>query len=199
MLFSWPVSLPGEAGASLEHQAAVTGFNALELRWIKAQRNAGWHAAPCEPKEIDMSPIGWTDALHLAFDPMDRVHREFIDLLAAAERADDAEFPSAWGAVVDHTAARFADEDRWMRETRFAGAAAHQLQHRVVLNLLRDGLAMARKGELEAMREMALELDAWFAKHAQAMDAALALHMRRQPEPRRSTCAPGKTAGGPTE
>jgi len=171
----------------------------LELRWIKALRDTGWHAAPCEPKEIDMSPIGWTDALHLAYEPIDSANREFMALLAAAERADDARFPSAWGAVVDHTAAHFADEDRWMRETGFAGAAAHQLQHRVVLNLLRDGLAMARKGELEAVREMALELNAWFAKHTQAMDAALALHMRRQPEPRRRTSAPGKTADGPTE
>lgn len=92
-----------------------------------------------------MSPMGWTDTLHLAYKPMDRVHREFIDLLAAAERADDAELASAWGAVVDHTAAHFADEDRWMRETHFSGAADHQLQHRVVLNLLRDGLANMRR------------------------------------------------------
>jgi hemerythrin-like metal-binding protein len=143
----------------------------------------GWHAAPCEPKEIEMSPTGWTDALHLAHEPMDRVHREFINLLAAAEGADDTDLVSAWGAVVDHTAVHFANEDRWMRETHFADAADHQLQHRVVLNLLRNGLAMARDGQLDAVREMALELDAWFAKHTQAMDAALALHMRRQPEP----------------
>ena len=67
-----------------------------------------------------------------------------------------------------------------------------------ILNLLRDGLAMARNGELDAVREMALELAAWFAKHTQTMDAELALHMRRQPEPRRRTRAPGKTVGGPT-
>lgn len=146
-----------------------------------------------------MSPIGWTDALHLAYEPMDRVHREFIDLLAAAERADDTELASAWGAVVDHTALQFADEGRWMCETHFAGAADHQLQHRMVLNLLRDGVAMARKGELEAVREMALELDAWFAKHTLAMDAALALHMRHQPELHPGTHALGKTVRSPTE
>ena len=145
-----------------------------------------------------MSPIEWTDALHLACEPMDRAHREFMALLAMAECADNAELVGAWGAVVDHTAAHFADEDRWMRETRFAGAVDHQLQHRVVLNLLRDGLAMARNGQFAAVREMALELDAWFAKHTQAMDAALALHMRRQPEPRRRTSVAGKTASGPT-
>jgi hemerythrin-like metal-binding protein len=131
-----------------------------------------------------MSPVvEWTDALHLAFEPMDRVHREFIVLLAAVERAHDDELATAWSTVVDHTAAHFAMEDGWMRKTRFAGAPDHQLQHRVVLNLMRGGLAMARDGQFEAVREMALELAAWFAKHTQAMDAALALHMRRQPEP----------------
>jgi hemerythrin-like metal-binding protein len=127
---------------------------------------------------------------------MDRVHREFIDLLAAAERANNAELASAWGALVDHTAVHFADEDRWMRETHCADAANHQLQHRLVLNLLRDGLAMARDGQSAAVREMALELAGWFAKHTQTMDAALALHLRSQRRPRRSTSAPGKPKGG---
>lgn len=145
-----------------------------------------------------MSPVEWTEALQLDHEPMDCVHREFIVLLAAAERASDAELVNAWGAVVDHTAVHFAMEDRWMRETGFAGAADHQLQHRVVLNLLRDGLAMARHGQYPAVREMTLELAAWFAKHTQAMDAALALHMRRQPEPRLHTSARCKTLRDPS-
>ena len=143
-----------------------------------------------------MNAVEWTDAPHLAFDPMDRLHRGFMVLLAAAERADDAELVGAWSAVVDHTAGHFAEEDRWMRETRFAGAADHQLQHRVVLNVVREGLAMARNGQRDAVRQTALELDAWFAKHTQAMDAALALHMRRQPKPRRRSSAPSKMVGG---
>ena len=144
-----------------------------------------------------MPPVEWTEALQLDHEPMDRVHREFIGLLAAAERASDAELASAWSAVIDHTAAHFAMEDGWMRESRYAGAADHQLQHRVVLNLMRDGLGMARAGQHPAVREMVLELAAWFAKHTQAMDAALALHMRRQPEPRRHTSARRKTLRDP--
>ena len=56
----------------------------------------------------------------------------------------------------------------------------HILQHRVVLNVLREGLVMARAGDLQPVREMAGELAAWFAKHTQSLDAALALHMRRE-------------------
>jgi hemerythrin len=68
-----------------------------------------------------------------------------------------------------------------MQRTGFSSAPNHILQHRVVLNLLREGLALARTGQLAAVREMAFELATWFAKHTQAHDAALALHMRRHP------------------
>lgn len=143
-----------------------------------------------------MPPVEWTEALQLDHEPMDRVHREFIALLATAERASDAELASAWAALIDHTATHFAMEDGWMRETRFAAAADHQLQHRVVLNLMRDGLAMAREGHCPTVREMALELATWFAKHTQTMDAALALHLRRPP--RRHTSPRRKPLRGPT-
>jgi len=138
---------------------------------------------PLEAKEIEMSPIGWTDALHLAHEPVDRVHRMFVNLLAAAEGANDTDLVSAWGVAIHHTAVHAASENRWMRETHFADATDHQLQHRVVLDLLRDGLAMAHDGQLDAVRELACGLDAWFFQHTQAMDAALALCMRHQPEP----------------
>jgi hemerythrin len=41
-----------------------------------------------------------------------------------------------------------------------------------------DLLALARAGNMAAVREMAGELAVWFAKHTQTLDAALALHMR---------------------
>lgn len=128
------------------------------------------------------TPIEWTNALLLDFEPMDKIHREFVDLLARAQIADDASFPSCWEALIEHTRKHFSLEDQWMRQSRFANAANHTLQHRVVLNVLREGLAMARTGQLDAVREMASELAGWFAKHTQSLDAALALHMRRVPE-----------------
>ncbi|TNF52562.1 MAG: hemerythrin [Burkholderiales bacterium] len=128
-----------------------------------------------------MNTVQWTEALWLGFDPMDKIHREFVDLLAAAQNADDTRLPLAWQAVVAHTEDHFGREDEWMRRTHFTSAENHILQHRVVLNLMRDGVGMARAGELDRVREMADELATWFAKHTQSLDAALALHMRRQP------------------
>lgn len=127
-----------------------------------------------------MNTVEWSDALLLDFEPMDKVHREFVDLLAMAQNAPDNALPQAWSAVLDHTVHHFGREDEWMRKTRFASADNHMLQHRVVLNVLREGLAMARAGDLAPVREMAGELAAWFAKHTQLLDAALALHMRRE-------------------
>lgn len=129
-----------------------------------------------------MNTVEWSDALSLDFEPMDKVHREFVDLLALAQSAPDSALPQAWSAVVDHTAQHFGREDEWMRKTRFSSADNHILQHRVVLNVLREGLVMARTGDIERVREMAGELAAWFAKHTQSLDAALALHLRREPE-----------------
>src|SRR5690606_38844106 len=106
-----------------------------------------------------------------------------VALLAQAQSATDDALPPAWAAVLAHMETQFAEEDLWMRTTRFASASNHLLQHHVVLNLLREGAVMARGGQLTPVREMASELAAWFITHTQSMVAALALHMRRQDAP----------------
>lgn len=137
-----------------------------------------------------MNKVEWSDALQLDYPPMDDVHHAFVDLLALAQMAPDDALPQAWSAVIDHTVMHFGQEDEWMRRTRFAAAENHTMQHKVVLNVLREGLALARAGDLKAVRDMAGELSVWFAKHTQSLDAALALHMRgaqNDPPARRST------------
>lgn len=142
-----------------------------------------------------MIPIRWTDDLALGFEPLDQMHRDFIGVLARAQTADDATLPEAWNRVVAQACAQFDVEDARMRDTGFAAANAHITQHRVVLNVLREGIAHARQGRLDAVREMADELASWFCKHTQTHDAALALHLRRHstpdmsppPEPLRQT------------
>jgi hemerythrin-like metal-binding protein len=123
----------------------------------------------------------WTGALVLDFEPMDNDHRLFVALLARAQTANDGALATCWQAVIEHTQRHFAREDRWMRKSHFANATNHGLQHRVVLKVMREGLAMAQAGDIEALRAMTLELASWFLKHTQSLDAALALHMRRFP------------------
>ena len=126
-----------------------------------------------------MPVLEWSDALSLDLPLMDDTHREFVDLLAAVDAAaDDAQFP-AWRALVDHTQRHFDQEDRWMLETRFASGNCHSVQHKVVLEVMREGLKRAEAGDHEILRMMSGELALWFPQHAQSMDAGLALHLRR--------------------
>jgi hemerythrin-like metal-binding protein len=131
--------------------------------------------------------IRWTDDLELHYEPLDRAHRDLVDVLAAAQTADDAALAQAWALVVDQARAVFDLEDHWMRCTAFTATPHHVLQHRMVLNLLHEGLVHARHGRHAAVREMAAELARWFPKHVQTLDAALAQYLRRRgapPQPR---------------
>lgn len=127
-----------------------------------------------------MAALQWSEALALDLPPMDDTHREFVDLLAAVEAADNATLVATWQALVEHTEQHFGQEDAWMASTGFAAGNCHAMQHKVVLQVMRDGAARAvDKGELHVVRAMAAELALWFPQHAQSMDAALALHLRR--------------------
>jgi hemerythrin-like metal-binding protein len=126
-----------------------------------------------------MAQLEWSDALDLNLPLMDETHREFVDLLAAVDRAQDAQLLSAWITLVDHTEHHFGQEDAWMASTRFAASNCHSMQHKVVLQVMREGVLRAQQGDLTVLRTMAGELAIWFPQHAQSMDAALALHLRR--------------------
>jgi hemerythrin-like metal-binding protein len=126
-----------------------------------------------------MAHLEWSDALSLDLPLMDDTHREFVDLLAIAQRSPDGDLPGAWQKLIDHTDEHFGQEDRWMLATRFAAANCHSMQHKVVLHVMREGAVQAAAGDLASVRAMASELALWFPAHAQSMDAALALQLRR--------------------
>ena len=125
-----------------------------------------------------MPQLLWSEALELGLPFMDDTHQEFVDLLARCEAAEDAVLPAVWQELVDHTAEHFGREDDWMRSTGFASGNCHAVQHKVVLQVLREGAARAGQGDLAPVRQMIKELAIWFPQHAQSMDAALALHLR---------------------
>ena len=125
-----------------------------------------------------MPALPWSEGLALGLSFMDDTHKEFVDLLARAEAADDALLPTVWDELVAHTADHFAREDEWMLATGFTRGNCHSTQHKVVLQVLREGLQAALEGRLAPARQMVQELAEWFPQHAQTMDAALALHLR---------------------
>lgn len=128
-----------------------------------------------------MPTLEWSNALALELPSMDDTHREFVALLARVEESPDRLLPQCWQDLIDHTEAHFGQEDRWMAATRFASSNCHTVQHKVVLDTLREAGRLVASGEHgpALLRKLTKELGAWFPQHAQSMDAALALHLRR--------------------
>ena len=120
----------------------------------------------------------WSDDYQLNNPAMDTTHREFVDLLNDVLQADDSHLLPQWEALVDHTQDHFDREDRWMLATGFTADNCHASQHKIILQIMREGTQRGRAGELHVPRQMARELTVWFPQHAQAMDAALALHLQ---------------------
>lgn len=125
-----------------------------------------------------MATLQWSETLALDLPEMDKTHHEFVDLLAQVVNATDQHLLPLWSDLVAHTDEHFTREDRWMKDTGFSSTNCHTTQHQVVLQVMREGAKRGHAGELAVVRQMADELGIWFPQHAQAMDAALALHLR---------------------
>jgi hemerythrin-like metal-binding protein len=169
----------GRTGAASKHIKALEN---AAYRLDASQTSPAAAHLPCRPSPYQepatMAALEWSDALALDLPQMDTTHEEFVALLGAVDAADDDALLDAWHALVEHTDVHFGQEDRWMRETRFASGNCHSVQHQVVLQVMREGEKRARAGELALLRMMAAELALWFPQHAQSMDAGLALHLR---------------------
>lgn len=125
-----------------------------------------------------MATLQWSDTLALGMPAMDDTHQEFVDLLAQVVHATDDTLLPLWRLLLAHTDAHFAREDGWMKDTGFSSANCHTSQHQIVLQVMMEGDRRGNAGELAVVRQMADELGSWFPMHSQAMDAALALHLR---------------------
>jgi hemerythrin-like metal-binding protein len=133
---------------------------------------------PLENYAMHNTPLSWSEALSLDMPLMDTTHQEFVELLAGVVESPDSSLLSRWADLIQHTDAHFGQEDRWMVDTGFAAENCHSVQHKVVLDVMREGGKRGLTGELNVVRQMAYELGLWFPQHAQAMDASLALHLR---------------------
>jgi hemerythrin-like metal-binding protein len=128
-----------------------------------------------------MSTLTWRTDFELAQPRMDATHREFVQQLADLE-ALAAGRPSAASAalqaLLDHTVAHFAQEERWMTQLGFAADNCHELQHRNVLQVLQEvARRLAAEGDAldpEIVPRLVQALAEWFPAHALMMDAALA-------------------------
>lgn len=127
-----------------------------------------------------MAFLNRSDAISLGLPFMDQARGRFARLLAQVEEAANAALPAAWRDLLAYAAELFACEDIWMRASGFAARKDHAAQHRVVLEVMREGAVHAAGGRLAQLREMARQLRDWHEAHGRTMDAPLARHLRER-------------------
>jgi hemerythrin-like metal-binding protein len=120
----------------------------------------------------------------LGLAEMDDTHREFIAQVATLNAAGTAEFPALFQALVNHTREHFIAEDKLMRESKYRGIPEHMSEHNRVLGELQQLNRSLKRGHLPLVRAYVKEgLMDWFDTHVAMMDAALAMHLRKQQPP----------------
>lgn len=118
----------------------------------------------------------WNDALHALHLPeMDETHREFIELLARAQAAPDAELPGCLDRLIAHTSAHFARESGMMDACGLSSQAEHEAEHARILAELGQMRSRAAKGRTAFVcAYLSDAMPDWFRTHLATMDSELA-------------------------
>jgi len=98
------------------------------------------------------TPLQWSEALSLNMPLMDVTHQEFVDLLAQVVQSPDDTLLSRWADLIRHTDDHFGREDQWMQDTGFAADNCHAIQHKIVLEVMREGGKRGLNGELAVVQ-----------------------------------------------
>ena len=120
------------------------------------------------------TPSGWHDGLLVGYDPMDRVHQEFVALIDDLGAASEASTEPALVALADHARDHFATENAWMVTTGFPARDCHIAEHDAVLRSIDGVRARVARDDHAAVATLHRELAAWFPAHCDYLDAALA-------------------------
>lgn len=129
----------------------------------------------------DVEVFQWSDQFLLGFPAMDATHREFVECVAALQRAEDAGLPAALDAFAVHARAHFAQEEQWMNGTGFPAAQCHADEHAAVLKSVHEVQELVRDGaNLPVVRQLAQALVDWFPGHADYLDSALSHWMSKR-------------------
>jgi hemerythrin-like metal-binding protein len=137
----------------------------------------------CVMNTTEAPPVAnlqWHDGLLLGYQPMDLVHQEFVQCVAALQQAPDSQLPELMAALLAHAQRHFGEEDRWMEETQFPARECHIDEHAQVMHSIVEVQQRVAQGQFEVCRRLARELASWFPGHADYLDSALAHWMCKQ-------------------
>lgn len=118
--------------------------------------------------------IVWSDDMLLGYTPMDSVHEEFVDCVAAMQTAPDSQMLFQVRRLQQHLQSHFGEENRWMDEHNFPARECHINEHAAVQKSVTEVLEEVEQGKFVNARRLAEELANWFPGHANYLDSALA-------------------------
>jgi hemerythrin len=127
------------------------------------------------------------DFFEVGFEPMDELHRQFSELLAALCAPDAGDYGGLLLALHEHLLRHCTLEEQWMADSGFPSCACHRQEHEMLLEVVAEARRRVDAGDVEVARRLAEELPRWFETHANTMDAALAFYLRdrmRSPQDR---------------
>lgn len=161
-------------GTKIGEQAAALACTFEEAARRAAFRITNHSVLPMQDLSTELAPELKLD------DPfVDAVHTEFVQLLDAAARADDAHFLQAYDVWMDHCRQHFEREERWMASTKFGPQYCHAADHNEVLKVAADVREkLARDAQFELGRRLLVEVAEWFDQHVRTMDSMMVSHLK---------------------
>jgi hemerythrin-like metal-binding protein len=122
--------------------------------------------------------LEWAPSLQTGDARMDETHEEFVVMLnQLLATPQDQQLP-LYREFVEHTAAHFAQEERWMLATGFTADNCHASHHATIMETLHAVIPHYQNDDPEIINRLAEALVEWFPQHAASMDAGLALHLK---------------------
>ncbi|MDR2092778.1 MAG: hemerythrin domain-containing protein [Azoarcus sp.] len=118
----------------------------------------------------------WRERYELGLARMDETHREFVAFCNELCSVAPENFLARLDAFIEHTAAHFDQENRWMEAVNFP--ACHRAEHDRVLDVIREVRQRVEQGDAFLGRRLLEELPPWFDNHVDTMDAALAFYLK---------------------
>ena len=124
--------------------------------------------------------LHWGDQFLLGYTPMDDVHEAFVKLIEQLQCAEDTALSGLLAELAVHLKQHFDMENDWMRETAFPPRDCHIDEHAAVMQSVLEVQGLLAQGNTAICRELVDELVAWFPRHADHLDSALAHWMTKR-------------------
>ena len=128
-----------------------------------------------------MTLLRWKPSFSLGIPSVDLEHRELIAMVnevyarleARCGEGEPLAIEAALGEIHAGIAAHFALEEVIMRQTAYAGYAAHKDNHEALLDQIRDLMDVYCADPQQGRARLERELSNWFGQHFSTFDAWL--------------------------